>query len=86
MNISKKFLFIAFLFTLGVIGLYLITVFKYLTGEDSSTATLMYIMFFICHSFLIYIRFFILFILSILNTVHIIHILFIKHNYNMYHI
>ena len=48
MKISKKFLFIAFLFTLGVIGLYLITAFKYLTGEDSSNTTLMNIVFFIC--------------------------------------
>ena len=51
MRISKKFLLMAFLFTLGVIGLYLITVFKYLTGEDSSNTTLMYIVFFICQVF-----------------------------------
>lgn len=48
MKISKRFLFIAFLFTLGVIGLYLIVVFNYLTGEDSSNTGLMNIMFFIC--------------------------------------
>ena len=48
MKMNKRYLFIAFLFTLGVIGLYLIIVFNYLTGEDSSNTGLMNIMFFIC--------------------------------------